>query len=57
MSTLVKNKITDLDIKNVYLNSGIDWEEFRNKTFYITGATGVIGSFIILFAQCDGNGH
>ncbi len=47
MSTLVKNKITDLDIKNVYLNSGIDWEEFRNKTFYITGATGVIGSFII----------
>ena len=47
MSTLVKNKITDLDIKNVYLNSGINWEEFRNKTFYVTGATGVIGSFII----------
>lgn len=44
---MIKNKITDLDIKNVYLNGGIDWEIFRNKTIYITGATGVIGSFII----------
>ena len=47
MSSMIKNIITDLDIKNVYLNSGINWEIFRDKTFYITGSTGVIGSFII----------
>lgn len=44
---MIRNKITDLDIKNVYLNSNIDWEKFKDKTFFITGGTGVIGSFII----------
>ncbi len=47
MAIMVKNKITNLDIKNVYLNSNIDWEKFRNKVIYITGSTGVIGSFVI----------
>ncbi len=47
MNSMIKNKITNLDIETVYSNSAIDWEIFRDKTFYITGSTGVIGSFII----------
>lgn len=44
---MIKNKIISFDIKDVYQNETINWENFRNKTFYITGATGVIGSFLI----------
>lgn len=44
---MIINEITSQDIKNVYRNSFIDWEIFRNKTFYITGSTGIIGSFLI----------
>ena len=44
---MIDNKVTNFDIQEVFAFSNIDWETFKNKTFYITGSTGVIGSFII----------
>lgn len=44
---MIVNKITENDIKNVYLNNNIEWNAFKNKTIYVTGSTGVIGSFVI----------
>ena len=55
---MIKNIITDLDIETVYINSPINWERFKDKIFYITGSTGVIGSFIIrclLYANKQSN--
>ena len=34
------------DLNNV-IKQGIDWESFRGKTFMISGATGMIGTFLI----------
>lgn len=46
---LVDNLIVKKDIKAVLNSEIINWEQFRNKTIFITGATGGIGSFLI---QC-----
>ncbi len=47
MENIVKNKVTHNDIVSVYEYKNIDWRQFDGKTFYITGATGTIGSFLI----------
>jgi nucleoside-diphosphate-sugar epimerase len=44
---MIINQVTDLDIKSVYSNCNLKWDVFKDKTIYITGSTGVIGSFII----------
>ncbi len=46
---LVDNLIVKKDIKAVLNSEIINWEQFRNKTIFITGATGGIGGFLI---QC-----
>ncbi|WP_086246135.1 CDP-glycerol glycerophosphotransferase family protein [Campylobacter devanensis] len=42
---IISNKIITGDLKEVY--NAIDWEFARDKVFFITGATGVIGSFLV----------
>lgn len=34
------------DIQNTLKNNSVDWDSFRNKTFLITGSTGLIGSLL-----------
>ncbi len=41
------NKIIQNDIKEIINNPYINWENFRNKTILITGATGLIGSMLV----------
>lgn len=58
MQTMIKNKIVDKDLLSIYETNFIDWEEFRNKTVLITGATGGIGSMMVrsfLFANEQAN--
>ena len=33
-------KIIDEDIQNIINSRYIDWEQFKNKNFFITGSTG-----------------
>lgn len=54
MQTMIKNKIVNKDLSTIYETDFINWEEFRNKTVLITGATGGIGSMLVrsfLFAN------
>ena len=44
---LVSNGVIGNDIKQVWESEYIDWEQFRDSTIYVTGATGHIGSFIV----------
>jgi len=46
MKDLVYNKITKQDITEIF-ETFKNWDSFRNKTVFVTGATGLIGSFII----------
>lgn len=39
--------IIDEDIRNVLSDSNIPWKELKGKTVLITGATGLIGSFLV----------
>lgn len=41
------NSILQEDIEEVINTSLIDWNKFKNKTFFITGATGLIGSILV----------
>lgn len=43
----INNKIFRQDLENAMLSQSIDWQEFRNKTFFITGATGLIGYTVV----------
>lgn len=47
MEYIVKNKITEQDLLNICNSEYVDWSSFKDKTVFVTGATGVIGSFII----------
>lgn len=49
MGRLVKNVITKNNIKKVFDLTYSDLEQYKNKTFYITGATGIVGNFIIRY--------
>ncbi|MBN2955075.1 NAD-dependent epimerase/dehydratase family protein [Blautia massiliensis (ex Durand et al. 2017)] len=40
-------KIIDEDIQNIINSRYIDWEQFKNKNFFITGSTGLIGSALV----------
>lgn len=40
------------------LNANYQWEKLKNKTIFITGATGSIGQVIIDFYECiRSSGH
>ena len=40
------NKIIIEDLENIY-NRDIDWEKFRNAAVLITGANGLIATYLI----------
>lgn len=41
------NSILQEDVEEIINTSLIDWNKFKNKTFFITGATGLIGSILV----------
>lgn len=41
------NEILMQDIKEVYNSQFLNWADYKNKTFFITGATGGIAQFLI----------
>jgi len=41
------NSILEEDLFEIINNDNINWDEFRNKTFLITGSTGLIGSLLV----------
>jgi len=41
------NKIIENDTKEIINSEFINWEELKNKTIMITGATGLIGAKLI----------
>lgn len=43
---MVNNSIVKKDIEQLIQSSYIDWDCFKNKNFYITGATGLVGSIL-----------
>lgn len=43
---LVENKIYQEDLKSIS-KMNLDWKKLKNSSFLITGATGMIGSFLI----------
>lgn len=47
MNRIISNGVTGYDIRQVWENEIFDWNELRNSTVYVTGATGYIGSFIV----------
>ena len=47
MQNMVRNSIVYNDIKQVYNDNFSLFEKFQNKIILITGATGLIGSFLI----------
>jgi len=54
MNTFCKSSRYAEQVKSV-LNTPIDWSYFKGKTFLISGATGMIGSFMIdVLAKCEG---
>ena len=44
--TAMKSSVLREDLLHI-IHSESDWEIFRNRTFFITGATGLIGSFLV----------
>ncbi|MBP3379627.1 MAG: NAD(P)-dependent oxidoreductase [Ruminococcus sp.] len=51
---LTDNSFYAEDVNYVLCQSGIDWEKFRNKSVFITGATGLIGAFAVnVLSQAD----
>lgn len=47
-NTFMNNSIIDADMEDIY-NRGFDWNEFKNKTILITGATGMLASYVTYF--------
>lgn len=43
----IENETLKEDLESLILSDFIEWEKFRNKTFFISGATGVIGFNLI----------
>ena len=41
------NSILQEDLQDIVNSSIIDWEKLRNRTIFITGATGLIGSILV----------
>lgn len=41
------NSILEADLKEIVQSPIVDWNELKNKTIFITGATGLIGSILI----------
>lgn len=48
---MATNKILEEDLLEIVNSDIIDWNEFENKTIFITGATGLIGSLIVKSIQ------
>ena len=44
----INNSIIREDLENIYLSRS-NWNDFENRTIYVTGSTGMIASYIILF--------
>ena len=44
----MKSKIIDEDMQNIF-NRKINWNVFRNKTILITGATGMLATYVVYF--------
>ena len=42
------NKIIEEDMKVIYDNAAFDWMEFSGKTVLITGAYGMLASYMML---------
>ena len=45
------NRVLEDDLKEIATSKIIDWSEFENKTIFITGGTGLIGSLIVRAIQ------
>ena len=45
------NKVLEEDLEEITTSEMIDWSEFENKTIFITGGTGLIGSLIVRSIQ------
>ena len=43
----MKNKILESDLETINKTNLINWEEFSNKTFLISGSTGLLGSLLV----------
>lgn len=55
----VHNKVIEMDMQDIY-SRDVDWKEFYNSHFLITGATGMLASYFTLFLiwlneNCDAN--
>lgn len=44
---MIQSEIFNNDISKIIQCSFIDWDRFKNKTFFITGATGLIGTLLV----------
>ena len=54
----VRNEAVSRDFREVWEQLFFDWERFRGKVFYVSGASGYVGSFIVrslLWANKKGN--
>ena len=47
MKEIVRNEVTAHDLQEVWEQTFFNWEELRGKTFFVTGATGILGSFLV----------
>lgn len=44
---MFSDKLIYINQVNTVADANIEWEQFRNKTFFITGASGLIGTFLV----------
>lgn len=45
---LIENKIYKKDVDSIIQSQNIDWKKLKDKTVLVTGATGLIGSLIVV---------
>lgn len=43
------NPIIEEDLKNIYIRGGKIWDDLNHKTVFITGGTGLIGTYLVCF--------
>lgn len=48
MHDFLKNPIIAEDMELIYQNR-VHWNEFNEKVVYVTGATGMLASYLIMF--------